>query len=84
MFTLLVNAKKFDKQVWQHETEFNKEKYNKCLKVTIDNLQLIYNTYNVDGVDCGDVYLLGDIINILSTIRIKLEKKQLVKYKRKK
>ena len=38
MFTLLVNVKKFDKKVWQRETEFNQEKYNKCLKVTIDNL----------------------------------------------
>ena len=74
MFTLLVNAKKFDKQVWQHETEFNQEKYNKCLNGTSDNFQFIYDTYNVDGVDCGDVYLIGDISNILSTIRIKLEK----------
>ena len=38
MFTLLVNAKKFDKQVWQHETEFNQEKYNKFLNGTSDNL----------------------------------------------
>lgn len=37
MFTLLVNAKKFDKQVWQYETEFNQEKYNKCLNGTSDN-----------------------------------------------
>lgn len=41
---------------------------------TSDNFYFIYYTYNVDGVDCGDVYLIGDISNILSTIRIKLEK----------
>ena len=36
MFTLLVNAKKFDEQVWQYESEFTQEQYNKWLKGAIE------------------------------------------------
>ena len=85
MFTLLVNAKKFDEQVWQHESEFTQEQYNKWLKGAIENLQLIYATYDVSGVvgeDCGDVYVLGDIINTLSATQIKLDRNLEVKSKR--
>lgn len=83
MFTLLINAKKFDEEVWQNETEFNQEQYNKWLKGAIDELQLIYDTYNSDGSDCGDIYVLGDIINMLSETQIKLDKNWELTYKRK-
>ena len=58
MFTLSINAKQFDEEVLQDKTGFNQEQYNKWLKDVIDELQLIYDTYDVSGVvceDCGDV-----------------------------
>ena len=69
----------FDEEVWQDETEFNQEQYNKWLKDAIDELQLIYDTYNSD---CGDIYVLGDIINMLSETQIKLDKNWELTYKR--
>ena len=77
MFTLSINAKQFDEEVLQDKTGFNQEQYNKWLKDAIDELQLIYDTYDVSGVVCeycGDVYVLGDIINMLSVTQIKLDK----------
>lgn len=77
MFTLLINPEKFDKEVWQIETEFKQKEYNEWLKGAIENLELIYDTYDVGGVvgeDCGDVSILGDIINMLANTEIKTDK----------
>ena len=67
MSTLTINPKHFDEVVWQTETSFTQEEYQTWLNGAIDTLQEIYDTYEGDG----DVYVLGDIINMLGDIKIK-------------
>lgn len=77
MATLKINDKKeFDKQVWQNETGFDNKKYNEWIKAAVKDLQDIYNC-----IDCGEehhidtsaMYRLGDVINLLSAIKVESE-----------
>lgn len=70
---LTITPKIFDEAVWQTETDFDEQSYNNWLKSSVALLQNIYD--EIDGkVDAGKLYNLGDIINMLDSITIKVKK----------
>lgn len=73
MIELNITPKEFDQAVFQTNTELNQEQYNTWLHDTATKaMQRIYE--KIDGqVIPHDQYLLGDVINLLSTIRITTE-----------
>lgn len=69
--SLSIKPQQFDKAVWQTETGFTSAKYNAWLKNATDSLQNIYQQLEEsDEVDITDLYILGDIINMLSITKI--------------
>lgn len=65
----------FDKAVWQSKSDFNEEQYNEWLQYTaVKSLQSVYDIIEtVDGVSSDDMYVLGDVINMLSKTKIKIK-----------
>lgn len=80
MNKLLINPKRFDEEVWQYPTEFTQKDYNDWLHGAVKTLEEIYDDY--DGK--VDIYILGDIINMLGNTEIKLDKNWSLKSKPKK
>lgn len=68
---IIENKEKFDNAVWQTKTDFNEKSYREWLKNASKTLQEIYDTY--DGG--ADVYILGDVINMIDTIKVELNQK---------
>lgn len=70
---LTISPEAFDKALWQTETGFDEQEYNNWLKESVAVMQ---NTYEkIDGiVEAGELYLLGDVINLLDNITIKVRK----------
>ncbi len=69
---LVINPKRFDEAVWQSNTNFNQRSYNSWLQTASTSLQRIYNMLeNNEDVNTSDLYILGDVINILDNIEIK-------------
>lgn len=69
---LIIDPKRFDYEVWQSETEFAQKNYNTWLKGASRTLQDIYDV--LDGssdVSPDQLYILGDVINMLNAIKIK-------------
>jgi len=75
-FELKIKPKEFDEVVWQDETDFTQEDYQNWLESSTQTLQDIYDDYEGEH----DVYILGDIINLLSNIQIKGGRKGKVVY----
>ena len=68
---LLIEPDKFDMAVWNTKTDWTAKGYNSWLKTASGALQRIYDVLEEDkSVDSFDLYLLGDVINILDTIKI--------------
>lgn len=67
------NTNEFDQQVWQYETEFTNEQYQKAIDNFAEVAQRIYDAIDqceeID-VDTTDLYQLGDLINMLSNIKV--------------
>lgn len=65
----------FDKAVWQSKSDFNEGQYNEWLQSTaVKSLQSIYGIIETIGdVTPGDMYVLGDVINMLSKTKIKIK-----------
>lgn len=73
MNTLVINdPNQFDEEVWQTKTDFTEKKYNDWLHGAVKELQNIYDDYEGDA----DVYILGDIINMLNCTKIKVKGKR--------
>lgn len=72
----IYNTDAFNNEVWQTKPDFTEEQYNDWLHSTaLKSLQLIYDTIEtVDDVPPGDMYVLGDVINMLSKTKIKIIK----------
>lgn len=72
METLTVHPKEFDHAVWQTETGFDTKQYNEWKTEAVMALERIYEACeeNDDVVASDDYYILGDVINLLRTIRI--------------
>lgn len=69
---LIIDPKRFDSEVWQSETEFTQKKYNSWLKDASRTLQDIYDVLDEsDDVSPDQLYILGDVINMLNAIEIK-------------
>lgn len=69
--SLSIQPHQFDQAVWQTETGFTAEKYNAWLKDAVGSLENIYQQIeSSDNIDCADLYILGDIINMLSVTKI--------------
>lgn len=69
---LIIDPKRFDSEVWQSETEFTQKKYNSWLKGASRTLQDIYDVLDEsDDVSLDQLYILGDVINMLNAIEIK-------------
>lgn len=60
------NPQEFDESVWQMQTDFSQEEYQSWLKTAISELQTIYDS---EG-EQGDFYVLGDVINLLSILKV--------------
>jgi len=76
MNTLTITPDAFDRKVWNGESGFTKKQYNEWLKNAAKSLQVIYNKADEsDLVDPQDLYVLGDVINILSDTKIVISKK---------
>ncbi len=70
--SLNIDTESFDEMVWQTETSFNEEEYNDWLKSTIGTLQKIYD--DIEGlIEPSELYILGDVINLLDGIDIKVK-----------
>lgn len=70
---LTITPEIFDEAVWQTETDFDEQSYNNWLKSSVALLQNIYD--EIEGkVDAGKLYNLGDVINMLDSITIKVKK----------
>lgn len=68
------NRNEFDQQVWQTETEFTNKDYNDWKNRASEALQRVYDCIDCDDpIDTADLYVLGDIINMLSAITIESE-----------
>lgn len=68
-FKMVINKEKFDKEVWNTNADFSQKDYNKWLNNAVTTLKGIYNDYDGDE----NIYILGDIINILSNTEIKTD-----------
>ena len=69
---LIIDPKRFDSEVWQSETEFTQKNYNTWLKGASRTLQDIYDVLDEsDNVSPDQLYILGDVINMLNAIEIK-------------
>ena len=69
---LIIDPKRFDSEVWQSETEFTQKNYNTWLKGASRTLQDIYDVLDEsDDVSPDQLYILGDVINMLNAIEIK-------------
>ena len=70
------DTKEFDQQVWQYETGFTNEQYQKAIDNFAEVAQRIYDAIGqceeID-VDTTDLYQLGDLINMLSNIKVESE-----------
>ena len=70
--SLNIDTESFDEMVWQTETSFNEKEYNDWLKSAIGTLQKIYD--DIEGlIEPSDLYILGDVINLLDGIDIKVK-----------
>lgn len=70
---LTISPEAFDKALWQTETGFDELAYNNWLKKSAAVLQKTYE--KIEGVvETGELYLLGDVINLLDSITIKVRK----------
>lgn len=70
---LTISPEAFDKALWQTETGFDEQAYNNWLKESAAVMEKIYE--KIDGiVETGELYLLGDVINLLDSITIKVRK----------
>lgn len=69
---LIIDPKRFDSAVWKYETGFIQKNYNTWLKSASRTLQDIYDAIDgSDDVSQEQLYLLGDVINMLNAIEIK-------------
>lgn len=70
---LTISPEAFDKALWQTETGFDEQAYNNWLK---ESAAVMKKTYEkIDGiVETEELYLLGDVINLLDSITIKVRK----------
>lgn len=72
--TLIIDPKRFDSAVWQNETGFTQKNYNAWLKGASRTLQDIYDAIDgSDEVSPDQLYILGDVINMLNNIQIKIQ-----------
>lgn len=68
---LVIDAERFDKAVWNDKTDFNQAGYNAWLKLAICSLQELYDILDSSpSVDSAQLYDLGDVINMLDSIKI--------------
>lgn len=71
---LIIDPKRFDSAVWQNETGFTQKNYNAWLKGASCTLQDIYDAIDgSDEVSPDQLYILGDVINMLNNIQIKIQ-----------
>lgn len=71
---LQVNDRKaFDNEVWQTVTDFSEKQYNEWLGNAIKNLQKAKEILEDTATKGIDVYMIGDIINLLDTMHISTE-----------
>ena len=69
---LTIDPKRFDSEVWQSETGFTQKNYNSWLEGASRTLQGIYDVLDgSDDVNPDQLYILGDVINMLNAIEIK-------------
>lgn len=69
---LTIDAERFDKAVWNNKSDFNQAGYNAWLKSVAYSLQEIYDIIDGnDSVSPARLYDLGDVINMLDSIKIK-------------
>lgn len=72
---LFIQPEKFDMAVWNTKSGFSTNEYNSWLKTASCALQRIYDTLEEnENIESSDLYLLGDVINILDTIKITKQK----------
>lgn len=70
---LTISPEAFDKALWQTETGFDEQAYNNWLKKSAAVMKKTYE--KIEGiVETGELYLLGDVINLLDSITIKVRK----------
>ena len=68
---LVIDAERFDKAVWNDKTDFNQAGYNAWLKSVSCSLQELYDILDSSpSVDPAQLYDLGDVINMLDSIKI--------------
>lgn len=68
---LIIDAAAFDMAVWNSETDFTQRSYNLWLNKASDALQRIYDELeDSENIDIEDLYILGDVINMLDTTKI--------------
>lgn len=72
LFKLIFDKKTFDDVVFSGETDFTKSKYNEWLNTTI--LPTLKEIYEEEKVHGEDLYVIGDVINILDNTKLIVNK----------
>lgn len=72
LFKLIFDKKTFDDVVFNGETDFTKSKYNEWLNTTI--LPTLKEIYEEEKVHGEDLYVIGDVINILDNTKLIVNK----------
>ena len=68
LFKLIFDKKTFDDIVFSGETDFTKSKYNEWLNTTV--LPTLKEIYEEEKVHGEDLYVIGDVINILDNTKL--------------
>ena len=68
LFKLIFDKKTFDDVVFSGETDFTKSKYNEWLSTTV--LPTLKQIYEEQQLNPSNIYVLGDIINILDNTEL--------------
>lgn len=70
------SSERLSYDIWQSEDNFNEEEWNEAIKSFASNLQDIYDWLDKNEFDMPDrLYVLGDVINMLQNIDVKMERK---------
>ena len=72
--TLIINnSEKFADDIWQYDADFTEKQWKEAIDSFASNLQDIYDWIcNNEEFNMDDkLYILGDVINMLSSIDVK-------------
>lgn len=74
---VIYDSEKFVDDIWQYTRDFNEQEWKSSIESMADNLNKIYKymlTTEEHGAGSCELYMLGDVINMLKSIDVRKEK----------